>query len=134
MKTITIDIKAWKFNNIDQFIHKKKELTERLKCIQNSIQSRSDHGGLVKMEYKLQREFSVILKEEELIWYQRSRVKWLTDEDRNKKYCHTKTINIRRKNKIVMLKNGHRSWIEEENELRLMVNEYYKKMFVIHSI
>lgn len=68
------------------------------------------------------------------MWYQRSRVKRLTDEDRNKKYCHTKTINIRRQNKIVMLKNGHRSWIEEENELRLMVNEYYKKMFVIHSI
>lgn len=49
LKTITIDIKAWKFNNIDQFIRKKKELMERLKCIQNSIQSRSDHGGLVKM-------------------------------------------------------------------------------------
>lgn len=67
------------------------------------------------------------------MWHQRLREKGLTNGDRNTRYYHSKTINKRRNNKIVMLKNDHGNWIEEENELKLMVNEYYKKMSINHN-
>ncbi|KAI5437485.1 hypothetical protein KIW84_023555 [Lathyrus oleraceus] len=38
------------------------------------------------------------------MWFQRSRVKWLADGDCNIKYYHLETINRRKKNVIVMLK------------------------------
>jgi hypothetical protein len=43
-------------------------------------------------EIKLQRELKDILRKEELVWFQRSGVKWLTYEDRNTRYYHTKTV------------------------------------------
>jgi hypothetical protein len=53
----------------------------------------------------------------------------IKDGDRNTCYYHVKTINRRRKNKIMMLKNDQNEWIEEEADLKEMVNNYYKNLF-----
>lgn len=42
-----------------------------------------------------------------------------------------KVVNKRRQNKIVMLKDDQVGWIEEENDLKAMVNGYYQKLFKI---
>lgn len=53
LRIVIENIKDWKFNIIDQVKHEKKELMARLRGIQNSMQSRNKHGGLVKLECKL---------------------------------------------------------------------------------
>lgn len=50
-------------------------------------------------------EYDAILKQEELDWFQQSRTKWIQDGDRNTRFQHLKTINIRKRNKILMLRN-----------------------------
>ncbi|MCH96001.1 hypothetical protein A2U01_0016984, partial [Trifolium medium] len=100
------DIKHWKVNTFDQVLHKKKELVARIGGIQRSIYNSNNVGGLRRLERKLHEELNDILKKEELMWFQRSRSKWLTDGDRNTKYYHIKTVSRRRKNNILMLKDG----------------------------
>jgi hypothetical protein len=84
---------------------KKKELMARLAGIQANMHNGNNSGGLRQLETKLHEELSSILKKEELMWFQRSRSKWLIDGDRNTRYYHTKTVSRRRKNNILMLKN-----------------------------
>lgn len=75
-----------------------------------------------------------LLKKEELMWFQRSKTKWITDGDHNTKYYHLKTVHRRRKNKIVMLKNNEGKWIEEEDQVRQLFIEHYEKFFALHDI
>jgi hypothetical protein len=81
------------------------------------------------MEFRLQHELNTILRQEELMWYQRSRAKWLTDGDRNTKYYHLKTVNRRRRNNIVMLKDGHGQWVDDVKQLQKLANDFYRNLF-----
>lgn len=63
------------------------------------------------------------------MWFQRSRAKWLVDRERNTKYYHLKTVNRRRNNKNFMIKDDSRKWIEDRDQIKSLVNEFYKKLF-----
>jgi hypothetical protein len=107
------DFKRWKLYTIDQVIMKKKEIMARLGGIQNSLHNGTRHEGLRELENKLQKKLSEILKKEELMWFQRSRAKWLMYGDKNTRYYHLKTVSRRRRNNIVTLKDKHGKWIEQ---------------------
>jgi hypothetical protein len=77
----------------------------------------------------LQRELDLVLQQEEAIWFKKSRSQWIKDGDRNTRYYHVKTITRRRRNKILMLKNEQNDWVENEEDLKHMVNDYYKSLF-----
>jgi hypothetical protein len=88
---------------------------------------------LVCLENKLQHDLNFILKKEELMWFQRSRAKWLKDGDRNTKYYQMKAVTRRRKNKVSMLRGEDKKWVENEEEIRGMANDFYKKLFSINN-
>ena len=69
------------------------------------------------------------MKREELMWFQRSRTKWLVDGDRNTRYHHLKVVNRIRKNKVVMLRNSQGHWVDDIVTLQGMVNDFYKDLF-----
>lgn len=129
LKRIKCDVQEWKMLNVNHVQRTKKRLMARLCGIQESVQSRYDVRRLMRLEKKLQVDLNVILKQEELMWFQRSRAKWLTDGDRNTKYYHLKTVNRRRKNKILTLKDNEGKWIEKEEDLKELVNNFYKDLF-----
>ncbi|GAU13502.1 hypothetical protein TSUD_127990 [Trifolium subterraneum] len=93
LESVKQSIQQWKLQTIDQVLMQKKELMARLAGIQVRLQNGSRGGGMGRLEDKLQNELSTILKKEELMWFQRSRAKWLIDGDRNTRYYHIKTRN-----------------------------------------
>ncbi|CAK8578884.1 unnamed protein product [Lathyrus sativus] len=103
----------------------------RIKGIQGCMQRRSDGAGLVKLEKKLQKELNYILGKEEIMWHQRSITEWLKGGDRNTKYYHFKTINRRRRNRITVLKDDNGVWIEDNEQLKELVNSFYRKLFAL---
>ncbi|KAK2451297.1 hypothetical protein QL285_010365 [Trifolium repens] len=127
------EVKKWRFDTFDQVLHKKKSIMARIDGIQRSIQNGSSARGNWKLERKLQNELREILKKEEMMWFQRSRAKWLIDGDQNTRYYHLKTINRRRKNNILMLKNSEGHWIEDVNEMHGMVSEFYHHLFSVDN-
>lgn len=84
------------FGNI---INKKLTLAARLRGIQRTLE-RSDILGLLLLEVVLQREYNDVLKQEEMLWYQKSREKWVRFGDRNTRFFHTWTIIRRARNKV----------------------------------
>ncbi|KAL8141825.1 hypothetical protein V2J09_014857 [Rumex salicifolius] len=90
-------------------IHKKKvRLLARIEGLQKTIERRNCQG-LIDLDGKLREELDIILKEEETLWFQKSREKWIAYRDRNTKYFNASTVVRRRKNKIDALR------IDDEN-------------------
>ncbi|WJX75538.1 hypothetical protein P8452_59063 [Trifolium repens] len=107
--------KAWMYHpNYDEFI---KQQWNTSSTLPEKVVNMADE--FVKWKH-LQQELTLVLKQEEAMWFQKSRSQWIKDGDRNTCYYHVKTINRRRKNKIMMLKNDQNEWIEEEADLKEM--------------
>lgn len=60
-------------------------------------------------------------------------MKWLSNGDRNTKYYHLKIVARRRVKNILMLKYNSCTWIEDSDQLKEFVNDYYKNLFSIGS-
>jgi hypothetical protein len=129
LSNLAHDIKEWKNITIGSVTNKKRELLARIGGVQRKLQSERRNKFLFRLENQLQDELAHILKMEELMWFQRSRAKWLVDGDRNTRYYHLKTITRRRYNKIIMLRDVHGNWVEEVEELKQMANDYYKTLY-----
>lgn len=84
--------------------------------------------GLIKLEAILRKELD-ILQEEDLYWFQRSREQWISSEDRNTAFYHTATKVRKAQNACAsfVLENGER--IDEEEQLKEIVREFYIQLF-----
>jgi hypothetical protein len=101
----------------------------RIGGIQRKLVTSGTSRWLRGLENKLQNELAKILQQEQMMWFQRSRAKWLMDGDHNTRYYHLKTITRRRYNNVIMLRNATGEWIEDVTQLQNMVNNFYYDLF-----
>jgi hypothetical protein len=104
-------------------------LQARIGGIQTRIQNHNVDYRLRRLEQRLQLELAKVLKQEELMWFQRSRSKWLADGDHNTRYYHLKTANRRRRNNIIMLRKTSGEWVDDMQSLQAMVTDFYQELF-----
>jgi exonuclease III len=123
------ELKHWRIHTFGCITKKKHEILARLGGIQRKQTEGSSNHFLDKLEKNLQREIHLILHQEELMWHQKSRAKWIQDGDRNTRYYHLKTIKRRKKNRIVMLRKEDGEWVDDEATLKNMVNSHYEDLF-----
>ena len=70
-----------------------------------------------------------MLTQEELLWYQQSRRKWIQCGDRNTSFFHRKTIQRRRRNRIEMIKDDMSNWLLDNNAIKEYVVSYFSKLY-----
>ncbi|XP_042983363.1 uncharacterized protein LOC122312776 [Carya illinoinensis] len=68
------------------------------------------------------------LERDELMWKQRSRVKWLREGDCNSRYFHSKASTRRRKNSIMQLQDEFGIWQKGE-QMDVLITEYFQTLF-----
>ncbi|XP_074297469.1 uncharacterized protein LOC141628195 [Silene latifolia] len=83
----------------------------------------------IVLEARLRKELDEILEREELYWYQKSRVNFIRDGDRNTSYFHVSTLVRRWRNRINSLKNSDRNWVENKSDLKNLVIDFYKYLY-----
>ena len=112
---------------------RKEKMMGEIKGIQDLLMvSQSDL--LLAQEEKLLTEFDIILEQEETLWFQKSRGKFLALGDRNTSFFHTSIVIRRRKNKIEALKNGDDRWIIETKELKTLALDYYRRLYSLDDV
>lgn len=63
------------------------------------------------------------------MWFQRAKVQWMVDGDRNTKFYHTKVVQ-HHKNKVVnVLKDEECNWIEDSGKIRDMFNTNFINLY-----
>lgn len=107
---------------------KEKKLISRLSWLDNQKGLRNN--SRLDEEYKRTRnEYEAVLVQEEIIWFQKSRAKWLHYGESNTRYIHGVTAMRRRRNSYDMLQNELGEWISGTSQLETMVTHYYQNMF-----
>ncbi|KAL8167355.1 hypothetical protein V2J09_008854 [Rumex salicifolius] len=105
---------------------RKDELMAELDDVQTSIQ-RNVSLVLMARDRELHNILAVTLEQEELLWLQKSRVKWLREGDKNTTLFHAMTIIQRRRNKLEALLDDNDSWVNDKLEhenLARVVNSF----------
>lgn len=104
------DSLLFKYAMFGNIFKRKCRLENRLTGIQRCLDN-VDSAYLMNLEMNLQQEYNNVLKEEEILWYQKSREKWVKLGDRNTSFFHTRTIVRRRRNCINGLNlTNDRTW------------------------
>lgn len=78
---------------------------------------------------EIQRQIEKLWKQEEVLWGQRSRLKWLQWGDRNSRFFHATTIQRRERNKVVKLKNSDGEWVEGLDNMLSSVQGHFQEVY-----
>lgn len=100
----------------------------RLEGVQRCL-SNQKLQHLIELEKSLRKELETVLHQEELLWFQKSRMGAIRDGDRNTKFFYLSTVIRRKRNRIVMLKNADGDWITEPLAVKQMVVQYWEQLF-----
>ena len=112
---------------------RKEKMMGEIKAIQDLLMVAQTDALLAKEEGLLA-EFEIILEQEETLWFQKSREKFIVLGDRNTSFFHTSTVIRRRRNKIESLKNEEDRWISDPKELESLAVEYYRRLYSLDDV
>ena len=103
-------------------------MEERLRGVQRELDQKITHD-LVMFEAELRREYRSILRQEEIMWYQKARDNRVRLGDRNTSYFHTQCVIRRKRNHIHRLKLDDGQWCSNEERLAEEVLGFFRKLF-----
>lgn len=128
-KEFASKLNQWNREVFHNIFRKKSELWARIEGVQRRLAMKWERKW-IKLEGKLRRELDDVLHEEELIWFQKSRLEAIKDGDRNTKFFHLATVIRRNRNKVDMLQANDGSWVTDPTNVKLMVEQYWKDLFM----
>ncbi|XP_074284243.1 uncharacterized protein LOC141608798 [Silene latifolia] len=121
-------LQNWNSTIFGDIFRRKRSLIARIGGCQRELSfARQRH--LIKLEAKLRKELDEVLAQEELLWYQKSRAEFIKDGDRNTSFFHVSTLVRRWRNRIVSLKNEQGLWVDDPNEVKKMIVDYFKNLY-----
>ncbi|KAL8151999.1 hypothetical protein V2J09_021807 [Rumex salicifolius] len=127
---LTSDLRKWNKEVFGNLKVRKNKLMARIDGIQVAL----DNGAadrILELHDSLQEELAILLHQEEMHWFQKSRTKWIECGDRNTKFFHTSTMIRRRRKKNVGLKNEVGEWIDDPPVLKEMVIGYFSNIYTL---
>lgn len=87
-------------------------------------------SALLEIDQKnLWLDYEKVLVQEELLWYQKSRSKWLHSGDTNTKFFHGVTTVRRKKNSYDIIQDDGGNWVGIPAQIESVVTQYYKDLF-----
>ncbi|XP_028752651.1 uncharacterized protein LOC114712302 [Neltuma alba] len=98
----------WNEKVVGSVAAKKKKLLIRLEGIDKARQSNRSNG-LQRLEKRIWEDYSKLAAQEELIWFQKSRSKWLKWGDKNTSFFHATTVMRKKRNSIEALQDSNGS-------------------------
>ncbi|OMP07299.1 hypothetical protein COLO4_07462 [Corchorus olitorius] len=84
LKDTMNSLKRWNREVVGSLQNRKKDLEARLQEAQNSIHTLED----AKKEREIMKELEMVLQQEKIVWWQKSRVEWIVKVYRNIKFYH----------------------------------------------
>ena len=97
-----------------------------MKEVQQEIITKGQSESLASMELDLQRKLEDRYKQEEILWRQKSRIRWLKEGERNTKFFHSSTIQRRMQNRIGHLTNQQGERMERHEDMERELVDYFK--------
>ena len=107
---------------------KKKLVLNKLDELDKKAEIDCLNESEINLKHVLQERLGELLREEELKWYQRAKVKQLLEGDANTKFYHLVANGRHRKTRIFQLEDRNKL-ISGDAELKKHITTYYKNLF-----
>ncbi|CAN1128818.1 Putative ribonuclease H protein At1g65750, partial [Linum perenne] len=128
LNNLTIDLRHWNNFVFGNIFRRKRRLTEELKKAEARSSSFPSSSNLAE-ERAIRSKLETVLWQEDALWIQKSRSKWISDGDKNTSYFHLSTLRIRAFNRISRLKDSEGCWITGQPELLSLAINYFKLIY-----
>lgn len=128
ISNLTNSIQDWNKNVFGNINRRKRHLINRL-CGIDRANPRGNNTFLNNLQEVLWRKYKKTLLQEEILWCQRARYKWLQFGDRNTKFFHASTLIRRKRDKMEALKDDDRGWVTDEENLKHKVAHYFRTLY-----
>lgn len=117
----------WNQNVFENIFKRKRRLESRILEIQNS-NNYVFSSALQRRESQLTKELNQVLDQEESLWFQKARMDWIRDGDRNTRFYHNSALIKRNRNRIRFLKiNG--IWTDDSDILTDHITNFFSTLF-----
>ncbi|XP_061354867.1 uncharacterized protein LOC133299428, partial [Gastrolobium bilobum] len=128
METFQINASEWHRNVYRIALKRKNDLHARIRGIDRCLSYQYSHS-LEMLQKDLWRELDKIYLQEEITWFQRSKLNWFALGDRNSRFFHSVTVARRRRNRIDTLKNSEGVWIGDQQVLMEMAVSFFENLY-----
>lgn len=128
LRTLRRNLKGWNRNVESSYKKEKSELLAHIDLIDKHSELYGLHVHDLELRGSLKNKLKMLMREDNIKWWQRAKEKDLLLGDGNTKFFMTKASSRRRQNRISGLKCGDR-FITKELELTAHITDFYKQLF-----
>ena len=125
MKKCGMELKRWSrnhFGNVRKELAKKRRLLVEAK--KEAMQSGQNHRVR-----ELKKEKNEVTNKKRRMWFQRSKVLWATNGDKNSKFFHSWATQRKRKNSIKKIRDESGNWTTNTEQVFECLIKYYQDLF-----
>ncbi|KAK3037266.1 hypothetical protein RJ639_029678 [Escallonia herrerae] len=119
-------LRKWNLSHFGHIQSRIKFLTQKLDVIQQQEPTIRN----IELEKNIKLAIDEQCKREELLWYQKSRIRWRSEGDLNTKFFHLSTLVRRRRNTIDFIKNSDGAWISKREDIGNCLVINFQQLFL----
>eukprot|EP00253_Pinus_taeda_P021219 PITA_21219 len=128
LKHLKGKIKYWNRTTFGNILHGKENIEQDMKQLQQKIITLGRSDDLAEQGKTLERELMEKEKQEEMLWKQKSRIRWLKEGEKYTKFFHNTTIQRRMHNNITHIQNEQGAKLEKHEEIEAELLNYFKQV------
>ncbi|KAL8109869.1 hypothetical protein AgCh_025820 [Apium graveolens] len=110
------------------FFHKFRDKVKHQKKVVSNLVNRENEMG-INPYFEERKRLHELLLHEEVYWKQRAKTFWLQEGDSNSRYFHAHASQRKKLNRIPYLEKEEGLKVDEENEMKLLVKDYFSSVF-----
>eukprot|EP00253_Pinus_taeda_P021290 PITA_21290 len=128
LKELKGRIKNWNKEQFDNIMEDKQNLEKEMESLQQKMILEGRTEESISKEGAILGKLEERRKQEEILWRQKSRIKWLREGERNTKFFHQAMIKHRQRNKILSIKDKNGNKVVEQAEIEEVLMDHHKEI------
>eukprot|EP00253_Pinus_taeda_P023228 PITA_23228 len=128
LKELKEKIKNWNKKEFGNIMEDKQNLEKEMESLQQKMILEGRTEESISKEGTILGKLEERRKQEEILWRQKSRIKWLREGERNTKFFHQAMIKHRQRNKILSIKDKNGNRVVEQAEIEQVLIDHHKEI------
>ena len=126
LKHLKQALKSWNHTHFGNIFDHQKELEQQMKSLQQSIILGGRTEEFAQQEQDLLSKIEARQHQEEILWRQKSRIKWLKEGEKNTKFFHRSTVKRRMHNNIAFINNRQGERLEQHEDMEKELKGHFQ--------
>jgi exonuclease III len=128
LKYFKQQVRKWNKEVFGNIFQERKLLEQKLEALQKMAIQTGYTPNQQQEEQQTRQQLEERLKQEEILWRQKSRIQWLKEGEKNTKFFHRSMIHRRFINRITKLENAQGSTLLTHQDITQELTDYYQDL------